>query len=134
MQEGVRRATLSRKFTPVMMGSAYKNTGIQPLMDAVVKFLPNPSEVPIEALDVTREEAKVALTPSADSTLVGLAFKLEEGRFGQLTYLRVYQGVAKKGNYVTNVRTGKRVKLSRVVRMHSNEMEVCLFFFSVHLL
>ena len=110
-----------------MLGSAYKNTGVQPLLDGVVSYLPNPSEVPIEALDVTREEAVVPLTPSADASLVGLAFKLEEGRFGQLTYLRVYQGIAKKGQYVTNVRTGKRVKLSRVVRMHSNEMEVFLF-------
>jgi len=121
---GIRRATLGLKFTPVFMGSAYKNTAVQPLLDGVRAFLPSPAEVPINALDISKNEAPVELTPDPQAPLVALAFKLEEGRFGQLTYLRIYQGTLKKGNQVTNVRTGKKIKVARVVRLHSNELEV----------
>ncbi|CCE90930.1 Mef1p TDEL_0C00410 [Torulaspora delbrueckii] len=119
----IRRATIARKFTPVLMGSALANTGIQPVLDAIVDYLPNPSEVLNTALDIAHEEAKVNLVPSAQQPFVGLAFKLEEGQYGQLTYIRVYQGRLRKGGYITNVKTGKKVKVSRLVRMHSNDME-----------
>jgi elongation factor G len=122
----IRRATIDLKFTPVFMGTALANKGVQPLLDGVCNYLPNPSEVPCTALDVsisTTDPTSVAIHPTATSPLVGLAFKLEEGRFGQLTYLRVYQGTLKRGNQIVNVRTGKRVKVPRLVRMHSDEME-----------
>jgi elongation factor G len=105
------------------MGSAYHNKGVQPLLDGVIKYLPDPHEVKNEALDVKDNEKKVELTSSSEDPLVALAFKLEEGRFGQLTYMRVYQGTLRKGDWVVNTRNGKRVKVPRVVRMHSNEME-----------
>ena len=105
------------------MGSAYHNKGVQPLLDGVIKYLPAPHEVKNEALDVKDNEKKVQLYSSSEDPLVALAFKLEEGRFGQLTYMRVYQGALRKGDWVVNTRNGKRVKVPRVVRMHSNEME-----------
>lgn len=123
IKDAIRRATIARKFSPVLMGSALANTGIQPVLDAIVDYLPNPSEVLNTALDVAHEETKINLIPSAQQPFVGLAFKLEEGQYGQLTYIRVYQGRMRKGSYITNVKTGKKVKISRLVRMHSNEME-----------
>lgn len=126
--DAIRRATISLKFSPVFLGSAIKNTGVQPLLDGVCNYLPNPSESEVLAHDTTQPAGspQVALTPAADAPLVGLAFKLEEGRFGQLTYMRVYQGTLKKSMQIFNARTGKKVKVPRLVRMHSNEMEVCL--------
>ncbi|QLG72891.1 hypothetical protein HG535_0D06000 [Zygotorulaspora mrakii] len=119
----IRRSTIARKFSPVLMGSALANTGIQPVLDAIVDYLPNPSEILNTALDVADNEKKINLVPSIEQPFVGLAFKLEEGQYGQLTYIRVYQGRMRKGNYITNVKTGKKVKISRLVRMHSNELE-----------
>lgn len=122
----IRRSTISLKFSPVFMGSAIKNTAVQPLLDGVCAYLPNPSESEILAHDTNLPPTapQVLLAPAADAPLVGLAFKLEEGRFGQLTYMRVYQGTLKKSNNIFNARTGKKVKVPRLVRMHSNEMEV----------
>ncbi|KAG9305652.1 hypothetical protein G9A89_022574 [Geosiphon pyriformis] len=121
--DAVRRATIANKFTPVLMGSAFKNTGVQLVLDAVCAYLPNPFQVQTTALDVNNKEERVTLTPYSKNPFVGLAFKLEEGKFGQLTYVRVYQGSLKKGSFVVNTRTSKRVKVPRLVRMHSNEME-----------
>lgn len=125
LANAIRRATISLKFSPVCMGSALANKTVQPALDAVCTYLPNPSEVDSTAFDYSKpEEPPFPLVPSTDNTpLVGLAFKLEEGRFGQLTYMRVYQGSLKKGSVITNARTGKRVKVPRLVRMHSDEME-----------
>jgi translation elongation factor EF-G len=109
------------------MGSALGDTGIQSVLDAVCQYLPDPSEKTNKALDRTRDEAPVSLVPYSKEPFVGLAFKLEEGRYGQLTYIRVYQGKVKKGGNIANVRTGKKLKVSRLVRMHSNEMEVRRF-------
>ncbi|KAG5650680.1 Elongation factor G, mitochondrial [Sphagnurus paluster] len=121
----IRRSTIGLKFSPVFMGSAIKNTGVQPLLDGVCAYLPNPSESEVLAHDTNLPTSAPAipLAPAADAPLVGLAFKLEEGRFGQLTYMRVYQGTLKKANIIYNARTGKKVKVPRLVRMHSNEME-----------
>ncbi|AET37746.1 Mef1p Ecym_1525 [Eremothecium cymbalariae DBVPG len=123
IKNAIRRATIARKFTPILMGSALANTGVQPVLDSIIDYLPDPSEVLNTALDISKNEAKVNLIPSSVQPFVGLAFKLEEGRYGQLTYIRVYQGKLKKGGYITNVKTGKKVKVSRLVRMHSNDME-----------
>ncbi|EDR02488.1 uncharacterized protein LACBIDRAFT_295443 [Laccaria bicolor S238N-H82] len=121
----IRRSTIALKFSPVFLGSAIKNTAVQPMLDGVCAYLPNPAESEVLAHDTSLPSSapQVQLTPAADAPLVGLAFKLEEGRFGQLTYMRVYQGTLKKGNQIYNARTGKKVKVPRLVRMHSNEME-----------
>ncbi|CAI9103612.1 OLC1v1002129C1 [Oldenlandia corymbosa var. corymbosa] len=123
LEEAIRRATIARKFVPVFMGSAFKNKGVQPLLDGVLSYLPCPAEVTNFALDQTKNEEKVALSGNPAGPLVALAFKLEEGRFGQLTYLRIYEGVIRKGEFMVNVNTGKRIKIPRLVRMHANEME-----------
>jgi elongation factor G len=121
----IRRATVALKFSPVFLGSAIKNTGVQPLLDGVCAYLPTPAEAEVVAHDTTRplSAPPVPLTPAAAAPLVALAFKLEEGRFGQLTYMRVYQGSMKKGSFIYHARTGKKVKIPRLVRMHSDEME-----------
>ena len=124
LTSAIRRATISRKFVPMFMGSAYHNKGVQLLLDGVISYLPAPHEVDNYALDRSQNEAKVQLASSTAAPIVCLAFKLEEGRFGQLTYMRVYQGALKKGSWLVNVRTNKKIKIPRLVRMHSNEMEV----------
>lgn len=123
IKAAIRRATISLKFTPVFMGSALANKGVQPMLDGVCDYLPNPSEVTNMALDRKRKEAQVKLVPYSSQPFVGLAFKLEESNFGQLTYIRVYQGTLRKGMNVLNSRTDKKVKIPRIVRMHANEME-----------
>ncbi|KAF5101476.1 hypothetical protein DV451_002173 [Geotrichum candidum] len=121
--QAIRRATIARKFTPVLMGSALANRSIQPVLDAVCDYLPNPGEILNTGLDTAKDEAPVDLVPYQTSPFVGLAFKLEEGKYGQLTYVRVYQGKLKKGMSIVNVKTGKKTKLARLARMHSEEME-----------
>ena len=123
LKAAIRRATIALKFTPVMMGSALADKSIQPMLDGVCDYLPNPSETENMALDRRRDEAPSKLIPYNSLPFVGLAFKLEESNFGQLTYIRVYQGSVKKGGYLFNAKTNKRVKIPRIVRMHSNEME-----------
>ena len=123
IKAAIRRATISLKFTPVFMGSALSDKSVQPMLDGVCDYLPNPSEVENLALDQRRGEAPVKLISYNSLPFVGLAFKLEESNFGQLTYIRVYQGNLRKGLNVFNARNNKKVKVPRIVRMHSNEME-----------
>eukprot|EP00823_Brevimastigomonas_motovehiculus_P003570 TRINITY_DN2195_c0_g1_i1.p1 TRINITY_DN2195_c0_g1~~TRINITY_DN2195_c0_g1_i1.p1 ORF type:complete len:757 (+),score=172.62 TRINITY_DN2195_c0_g1_i1:268-2271(+) len=123
LKAAIRRATIAMKFSPVFMGSAYKNKAVQPLLDGVCDYLPNPTEVKNYALDQSQNEKKVELVSTSDKPLVALAFKLEERPFGQLTYLRVYQGLVKKRDTIVDVATGKRYRTPRVIRMHSNQME-----------
>jgi elongation factor G len=123
IKAAIRRSTTALKFTPVLIGSALADKGVQPVLDAACDYLPNPSEVQNLALDKSKGEASVQLVPHNSLPFVGLAFKLEESPFGQLTYIRVYQGKLVKGSYLFNSRTDKRVRIPRIVRMHSNEME-----------
>lgn len=118
----IRKGTLSLKMTPVFVGSAYKNKGVQVLLNGVVDFLPNPTEITNEALDQDNNEQKIQLESEPTKPLVMLAFKLEDGRYGQLTYMRVYQGTVKKGDFITNIANGKKVKVPRLVRMHASQM------------
>lgn len=122
IKAAIRRQTIDLKFVPVFMGSAYKNKGVQALLDGVVAYLPSPPEKVNYAFDLDNNEAEVELNCDPTAPLVALAFKLEESRFGQLTYMRVYQGTIKKGMQAFNVTTGKKVKFPRLVKMHSNEM------------
>ncbi len=123
IHEAIRRGTLSLEFTPVLIGSAYKNKGVQKLLDAVNDYLPSPTEVENTALDLDNDEAEVLVTNNPDDPLIALAFKLEDGRYGQLTYVRTYQGVINKGDTIVNTRTGKKAKVGRLVRMHADQME-----------
>ncbi|MBN2410789.1 elongation factor G [candidate division KSB1 bacterium] len=119
----IRKGTLSLELTPVFMGSAFKNKGVQPLLDAVVKYLPSPLDVSNSALDLDENETEVILKAKNDLPMVLLAFKLDDTRFGQLTYVRIYQGGIKKGDEIFNRRTGRKVRVGRLIRMHADEME-----------
>ena len=121
--DAVRKGTLSLQMTPVFMGSAYKNKGIQPLLDGVLRYLPAPNEVENKALDLDNNEQEVVLESDPNKPTVALAFKLEDGQFGQLTYIRVYQGNLKKGDELYNVRTRKKFKVGRLIKMHAASME-----------
>lgn len=138
LMAAIRRATIALKFVPVFMGSAFKNKGVQPLLDGVASFLPNPTEVRNEGLDQNKNEEKIEIKSDPKAPLVALAFKLEDGRYGQLTYMRVYAGSVKKGDMIMNIaQRDKKVKIPRIVRMHSNQMvdveearagDICAFF------
>lgn len=119
----IRKGTLAEQFVPVFLGSAYKNKGIQPMLDGVTKFLPDPTEVKNVALDLDKNEEPVVLTCEEKANTVALGFKLEDGKYGQLTYVRIYQGSIKKGDELYNTRARKKFKVGRLVRMHASEMQ-----------
>jgi len=125
IHEAVRRGVLQNELTPVFLGSAYKNRGVQLLLDAVLRYLPCPTDIQNEAVELMRDgtERAFVLSNSPDDALVAHAFKLEDGAYGQLTYVRIYQGVLHKGSDITNIRTGKKVKVGRLGRMHADQME-----------
>ncbi len=123
LRRAVRDATVSRRLLPVFMGSAYRNKGVQPLLDAVVDYLPNPSEVENEALDLDNGGAPRRLSSDPADRTCALAFKLEDGPYGQLTYIRIYQGSIKKGDELVNTRSGLKIRVGRLVRMHADMME-----------
>ena len=123
IHQAVRRGTISRGLTPVFIGSAYKNIGVQLVLDAVTNYLPSPAEVKNSALDIDQGEKEVLLSSDPRDPLVALAFKLEITPYGQLTYLRIYQGSISKGDDLVNTRDRKRIKVGRLIRMHADEIE-----------
>ncbi|MFM7059324.1 MAG: elongation factor G [Planctomycetota bacterium] len=125
----IRKATIAQQITPVLMGTAYKDKGVQEALDAVVRYLPSPPDRQKFAIDNSKpvgedgQHPKFLLSDSNDAPLVCMAFKTVVESFGQLTYTRVYQGKIIKGQSYTNARTGKSVRFGRLVRMHANERE-----------
>jgi elongation factor G len=119
----VRKGVNSLQFTPVFLGSAFKNKGVQLLLNAVARYLPSPvsCEKP-KAID-SKTNTKINLEPDMDLPLVCMAFKITDEQFGQLTYTRIYQGTLTKGDTLYNTRTKKRVRVGRIVRMNSNDRE-----------
>ena len=116
LKQAIRRVTLKRTFTPVLLGPALKNKGVQPLLDSVLDYLPHPGEVENTAIINEKKGSEgqtIILDPSRNGSkpFVGLAFKLELSKFGQLTYLRCYQGMLKRGDNIFNARTGRKVCL-----------------------
>ena len=123
IHKAVKEATIGLKLVPVAMGSAYKNKGVQVLLDMVTKYLPDPTGVTNIALDLDNNEQEVVLTADKDKPTVALAFKLEDGQYGQLSYIRIYQGSLKKGDELFNTRAKKKFKVGRLIRMHADDME-----------
>jgi elongation factor G len=124
LRAAVRRATLALKITPVMCGSAFRNKGVQLLLDGVCMFLPNPTEVINEAHDQANNEQKIVLTSDAAKPFVGLAFKLQQDKYGQLTYFRIYQGTVSMGDTIINTSNQlRKVRVPRMFRMHSDDRE-----------
>jgi elongation factor G len=123
IRAALRKGTIELKCTPVMMGSALGNKAVQLLLDGVCNYLPDPREVENVALDLSKNEEPLVLESDPAKPLVMLAFKLEDGRYGQLTYIRVYQGAIRKDEFIVNARNGKKVKVGRLVRMHSDDRE-----------
>jgi len=123
IQAAVRSGCVAEQLVPVFVGSAYKNKGVQTLLDGVTRYLPDPTEVKNIALDLDKNEEEVILKADPNEKTVALGFKLEDGQYGQLTYVRIYQGEIKKGTELYNTRSHKRFKVGRLVRMHANTME-----------
>ena len=129
----IRNAVLSQDVTPVMMGTAYKNKGVQTLLDAVVAYLPSPLDRKVTATDLrvkmkveegeTPPDNKVVLSPVYDKPMCCMAFKIVEEAFGQLAFVRIYQGKIVKGQSYTNTRTDRTVRVGRMVRMHADQRE-----------
>ncbi|MEW6547969.1 MAG: elongation factor G [Spirochaetota bacterium] len=119
----IRKGTIAEKLVPVFVGSAYKNKGVQVLLDGVASYLPDPTEVRNVALNLDDGEKEVELVADPNAKTVALGFKLEDGQYGQLTYVRIYQGELKKGDELLNTRARRRFKVGRLVRMHANSME-----------
>ncbi len=119
----IREGTIAQQLCPVMVGSAYRNKGVQPLLDAVCRYLPSPLDREIFAKDHANGGAEVPLAPDPDAPLVAMAFKLVEEPFGQVTFVRIYQGTLAKGTFYFNSRQRKRARISRILRVHADQKE-----------
>lgn len=116
-------AAQSLSLTPVFMGSAFKNKGVQLLLDAVLRYLPSPVERSISARGYSNPDEIIPLSADPEKPFVGMAFKIVDDPFGQLTFMRIYQGRAAKGETYVNQRTGRKERFSRIVRMHADKRE-----------
>ncbi len=125
LRKAVRQATLSLKAVPVLCGTAFKNKGVQHLLDAVIDYLPSPIDVPpIEAHDPADPEKHFKVTADDNAPFAALAFKIMTDPFvGQLTFFRVYSGVLQSGSYVQNSSKGRRERIGRLLKMHANKRE-----------
>ncbi|GIW92704.1 MAG: elongation factor G [Pirellulaceae bacterium] len=119
----IRSAVCQQELTPVFLGSAYRNKGVQPLLDAVVRYLPSPVDREVWANDPKEAGQRMPLKPDPNLPFVAMAFKIIEDPYGQLTFLRVYQGRMEKGGMYYNQRTGQRERFGRIVRMHADKRE-----------
>jgi len=119
----IRAGTIAQQLCPVMVGSAYRNKGVQPLMDAICRYLPTPLDREIFAKDNNNGMAEIPLSADPDAPLVAMAFKLVEESFGQVTYMRIYQGTLSKGTFYFNARQRKRARISRILRVHADQKE-----------
>ena len=123
IHDAVCKGVQTLEFCPVFLGSAFKNRGVQPLLDAITRYLPSPLDAdPSQATDLDSGE-KLTLECDPDKPTIAMAFKLTEEQFGQLTYTRIYQGSLNKGDQIVNSRTGRKLRVGRMVRMHSNDRE-----------
>ncbi|HEX2370490.1 MAG TPA: elongation factor G [Acidimicrobiia bacterium] len=125
IQSAVRKATLDQLFVPVLCGSAFKNKGVQPLLDAVIAYLPSPADLPsVQGFKPGDETVEMERAPEDTAPFTALAFKImSDPHVGKLTYFRVYSGHAAKGDSLLNVSTGKKERLGRILRMHANHRE-----------
>ena len=119
----LQRGVQSQGVTPVFLGSAYRNKGVQLLLDAVIRYLPSPLERQIRGSLPGKPEDRVELSPDPSKTFVGMAFKLVDDPYGQLTFMRIYQGIVEKGGTYYNQRTGRKERFSRLLRMHADKRE-----------
>ncbi|MEX2308729.1 MAG: elongation factor G [Pirellulales bacterium] len=119
----IRHAVIEQEFTPVYLGTAYRNKGVQPLLDAITRYLPSPLDAQVKAKDPIDQEKAVQLEPDPNKPFVGMAFKIVDDEFGQLTFTRIYQGKVEKGGSYFNQRTGKKERFSRILKMHADKRE-----------
>ncbi len=124
LRKAVRACTLDLSITPVLCGSAFKNKGVQPLLDAIIDYLPSPLDVPPVTGIEPKTGDEIVRRPALDEPFSALAFKVMSDPFvGKLTYFRVYSGVLKAGSHVTNVTTGRKERVGRILQMHANSRE-----------
>ncbi len=125
IKTAIRKATIEQKIFPCLLGSAYKNKGVQPLLDAIIDYMPSPVDVPaIEGVDPKDEEVTLERHPGDDEPTAALAFKVVTDPYvGKLIYVRIYSGTIESGSYIYNASKGKRERVGRIMQMHSNKQE-----------
>jgi elongation factor G len=123
IRQTIREATINRDIVPLMMGSAFKNKGVQPLLDGVCDYLPSPLECSYFARDHNNAGTETPLAADPEAPLTAMVFKITDEPFGQLSYVRVYQGTLVKGGQYRNARTNRTLRVGRIVRMHANDRQ-----------